>query len=97
MSEALHDEDWNEIKNAINNPELDPQTISVAKFGEQKILGKLIEIEEISTRADKKHQLSKKLKLMKEEIKEFKLTTVGYKDITFVLKAYDEVNAKLDD
>jgi hypothetical protein len=34
---------------------------------------------------------------MKEEMKEFKLTTVPYKEITFVLKAYDEVNAKLDD
>ena len=34
---------------------------------------------------------------MKEEMKEFKLTTVTYKDITFVLKAYDEVNQKLDD
>ena len=34
---------------------------------------------------------------MKDEMKEFKLTTFPYKDITFVLKAYDEVNAKLDD
>jgi len=30
-------------------------------------------------------------------MKEFKLTTVPYKETTFVLKAYDEVNAKLDD
>jgi hypothetical protein len=34
MSEALHDEDWNEIKKAIENPDLDPQTITVAKFAE---------------------------------------------------------------
>jgi len=34
---------------------------------------------------------------MKEEMKDFKLTTVPYKGETFVLKAYDEVNAKLDD
>ena len=97
MSEALHDEDWTEIKNAIQNPDLDPQGISVSKFAEQKIEGKLTQIEEITTRADKKFQLSKKLKLMKEEMKEFKLTTVPYKEVTFVLKAYDEVNAKLDD
>ena len=57
----------------------------------------MTQIEEITTRADKKFQLSKKLKLMKEEMKEFKLTTVPYKEVTFVLKAYDEVNAKLDD
>ena len=97
MSEALHDEDWTEIKNAIQNPDLDPQGISVSKFAEQKIEGKLTQIEEITTRADKKFQLSKKLKLMKEEMKEFKLTTVPYTEVTFVLKAYDEVNAKLDD
>ena len=30
-------------------------------------------------------------------MKEFKLTSVSYKGDTFVLKAYDEVNAKLDD
>ena len=97
MSEALHDEDWGEIKNAIDNQDLDPQTISVSKFGEHKIEGKLQEIEEITNRAEKKFQLSKKLKAMKEEMKEFKLTTVSYKDTTFVLKAYDDVNSKLDD
>ena len=97
MSEALHEEDWNEIKKGIDNLELDPQTITVAKFGETKIAGKLIEIEEITNRAEKKFQLSKKLKVMKDEMKEFKLTTLPYKDITYVLKAYDEVNAKLDD
>ena len=67
MSEALHDEDWGEIKNAIDNQDLDPQTISVSKFAEQKIEGKLQEIEEITNRAEKKFQLSKKLKVMKEE------------------------------
>jgi len=34
MSEALHEEDWNEIKNAISNPDLDPQSITVTKFQE---------------------------------------------------------------
>ncbi len=57
----------------------------------------MIEIEEITNRAEKKFQLSKKLKAMKDEMKEFKLTTVSYKGDTYVLKAYDEVNAKLDD
>ena len=97
MSEALHDEDWGEIKKAIENPDLDPQTITVAKFTEMRISGRLNDIEEITNRAEKKFQLAKKLKLMKEEMKEFKLTPVVYKDTTFVLKAYDEVNAKIDD
>ena len=74
-----------------------PETYRLAKFEEQKIAGKIVDIEEISNRAEKKFQLSKKLKAMKEEMKGFKLTTVSYKETTFVLKAYDEVNAKLDD
>jgi uncharacterized coiled-coil DUF342 family protein len=96
MSEALHDEDWNEIKKAIDNLDLDPQTITVKKFTADKLTGKINDIEEITNRAQKKYELAKKLKIMKEEMKDFKLTTVVYKD-TYVLKAYDEVNAKLDD
>jgi dynein heavy chain len=35
---------------------------------------------------------------MKDEMKDFKLTQVAYKDgTTYVLKAYDDVNAKIDD
>jgi dynein heavy chain, axonemal len=55
------------------------------------------EIDEITMRAEKKFSLAKKLKLMKEEMKLFTLTLFPYKGKTFVLKAYDEVNAKLDD
>ena len=97
MSEALHEEDWNEIKKAIDNLELDINTITVKRFAQDKLAQKIIEIEEITNRAEKKFLLSKKLKAMKEEMKDFKLTTVPYKGETFVLKAYDEVNAKLDD
>ena len=97
MSEALYDEDWNEIKKAVGDLELDPQRITVSNFEEKGLSSKLQDIEEITQRAEKKFLLAKKLKVMKEEMKEFKLTTVTYKDITFVLKAYDEVNQKLDD
>lgn len=48
-------------------------------------------------RAEKKFSLNKKLKQMKEEMKVFTLTLFPYKSKTYVLKAYDEVNAKLDD
>ena len=92
MSEALHDEDWNEIKKATDNLELDIQTITVKRFAQDKLAGKINEIEEITNRAEKKFLLAKKLKIMKEELKDFKLTTVPYKGDTFVLKAYDEVN-----
>jgi hypothetical protein len=55
------------------------------------------EIEEITMKAEKKFNLNKKLKLMKEEMKAFALTAFPYKGKTYVLKAYDDVNAKLDD
>ena len=55
------------------------------------------EIEEITLKAEKKFSLAKRLKSMKEEMKQFTLTLFPYKGKTYVLKAYDEVNAKLDD
>jgi hypothetical protein len=55
------------------------------------------EIGEITMKAEKKFSLAKKLKQMKEEMKQFTLTLFPYKGKTYVLKAYDEVNAKLDD
>lgn len=39
MSEAVHDEDWQEIKKAIGNMDLDPQTITVTKFEELGLSG----------------------------------------------------------
>ena len=55
------------------------------------------EIEEITMKAEKKFSLNKKLKGMKEEMKLFVLTLFPYKGKTFVLKGYDDINAKLDD
>lgn len=56
------------------------------------------EIEEIAMKAEKKFSLNKKLKQMKDEMKQFTLTLFPHKGgKTYVLKAYDEVNAKLDD
>lgn len=61
-------------------------------------LNKFIEeIEEITMKAEKKFSLNKKLKLMKEEMKLFTLSLFPYKGKTFVLKGYDDINAKLDD
>lgn len=42
--------------------------------------------------------MQKKLKLMKDEMKAFTMTIFPYKNgKTYVIKAYDDVNAKLDD
>jgi dynein heavy chain len=96
MSEAIHQEDWEEIKTVTGKPELERDTLTVNKFKEEGLMEFLPDIEDITTRAEKKFQLTKKLQELKAKMKEFKMTTFQYKD-TFVLKAYDDVNAVLDD
>jgi len=96
-SEAISEEDWNEIKTLVKRDDLERDTITVQGFGDFKLHDYLVEIDEITSRAEKKHQLSKKLVTMKAEMKEFKLSLFNYKGKTFVLKGYDDINAKLDD
>ena len=96
MSEAIHAEDWEEIKLVTKKPELERDTLTVNKFGSEGLMDFLPDIEDITNRAEKKFQLTKKLQQLKAEMKEFKMQSFQYKD-TYVLKAYDEVNAKLDD
>jgi len=57
----------------------------------------LEEIEEITMNAEKKMQLAKKLKAMKDEMKVFTISLFDYKGKTFVINNYDDINAKLDD
>jgi hypothetical protein len=38
-----------------------------------------------------------KLKGYKEDMKKFDLELTDYKGITFLIKGYDDINAKLDD
>lgn len=96
-SEAITEEDWNEIKTLVKRDDLERDTITVQNFAEFKLHDYLTEIDEITSRAEKKHQLAKKLHIMKAEMKEFKLMLFSYKGKTFVLKGYDDINAKLDD
>jgi hypothetical protein len=60
-SEAISEEDWNEIKTLVGRDDLERDTITVQGFGEFKLADYLIEIDEITSRAEKKYQLSKKL------------------------------------
>lgn len=78
-------------------PNLERDEVTVEKMKACDFQKYFEEIEEITIKAEKKFSLAKKLKLMKEEMKLFTLTLFPYKGKTFVLKAYDEVNAKLDD
>ncbi len=96
-SEAVFDDDWTEIRVLVKRDDLERDTITVMNFAEFKLHDYLTEIDEITSRAEKKHQLHKKLQQMKAEMKEFKLQLFNYKGKTFVLKGYDDINAKLDD
>ena len=67
------------------------------QFDDFKLSEFVVQIEETTSRAEKKHQLAKKLQIMKAEMKEFKIGLAPYKGKTFVIKNYDDINAKLDD
>jgi dynein heavy chain len=41
MSEALQQEDWNDIKEAIDRPELDPQQITIDKFEQENLINNI--------------------------------------------------------
>lgn len=96
-SEAITDEDWKEIQEVVKQPGLEREDVTVEKIKKFEFKKNYEEIEEITMRAEKKFSLAKKLKTMKEEMKLFTLTLFPYKGKTYVLKAYDDVNAKLDD
>ena len=59
MSEAIHQEDWEEIKTVTKKPELERDTLTVNKFKEEGLMDFLPDIEDITTRAEKKFQLTK--------------------------------------
>lgn len=96
-SEAITEEDWKEIQESVKQGNLEREDVTVEKMKTMEFHKYIEEIEEITMKAEKKFSLAKKLKLMKEEMKLFTLTLFPYKGKTFVLKAYDDVNAKLDD
>jgi chaperonin cofactor prefoldin len=79
---------------------MDRDQITVEKFNDYKLHDHLQVIEEIASSAQRKANLNKKLKDMKDELKEFKLQHSTYPRVnpfTFVLKEYDEVITKLED
>jgi hypothetical protein len=97
---AMGDEDWKLIKETVGNDTMEREQITVDKFAEYNLHEHLPVIEEIAASAQKKYQLSQKLKTMREEMREFKLVTFPYprnKPTTCVLREYDEVNTKLED
>jgi len=56
-SEAIGAEDWDEIKVACDNDSMDRDQITVLNFGELKLQEHFEQIDEITSRAEKKFQL----------------------------------------
>lgn len=70
-SEAILDEDWREIQEVTKVPNLDRDELTVEKIKSLDLNRYLEEIEEITMKAEKKWNLNKKLKQMREEMKAF--------------------------
>jgi dynein heavy chain len=68
-SEAITPEDWGFIRDAVGKPEMERDQITVISFGEYDLAAHFEEIEEITFRAEKKFQLQKKLKKLKDDMK----------------------------
>lgn len=68
-SEAITDEDWKEIQEAVGKGNIEREELTVQKMTEMDLHKYIEEIEEITMKAEKKFQLAKKLKVMKEEMK----------------------------
>lgn len=96
-SEAITEEDWNEIKVAIKQETFEKDEVTVEKMVNLGLHKFIEEIEEITMKAEKKLSLNKKLKQMKEEMKQFTISYIDYKGKTQVINNYDDINAKLDD
>ena len=96
-SEALNDEDWKDIRVEAGLESIDKDELSLVKTDELGLNKHIERIEEITMMSERKFALAKKLKTQKDEMKVFNLTLFPYKGKTFVMKAIDDVNTKLDD
>jgi hypothetical protein len=69
-SDAITQEDWAYIKEAVGKPDLERDQVTVKSFGEESdnLLKYEKEIDDIVMRAEKKFVLTKKLKKLKEEM-----------------------------
>jgi len=79
---------------------MEREQITVDKFASYDLQTHIVQIEDIAASAQKKFQLSQKLKLMREEMKEFPLFLKGYPNnnpTTNVLGMYEEMQTKLED
>jgi len=97
-SPAITEEDWGFIQASVGNDAMDRDQVTVLSFETYNLQSHFEEIEEITSRAEKKMQLNIKLQGYKKDLKEYNLQTNPTKNgKTWILKAYDDVNSRLDD
>jgi dynein heavy chain len=96
-SDAITDEDWNDIRDAVGIPTFDREEIRISQFEELELFKFVEEIEEITMKAEKKFSLAQKLKGMRDEMKIYSLQQAPYKEITWLIKGFDDINSVLDD
>jgi len=99
-SEALTESHWADIKEAVGgleNFEKNNEDLKLEQMIEHNVLQYFEAIEDITVKAQRQFNLQKQLKQMKDEMRVFNLQQHPHKSNTWVLKAYDEVNGKLDD
>ena len=70
-SEAITDEDWREIKEVVNIENFERDEITLESVIKHDLHKYIEDIEEVTMKAEKKFNLNKKLKAMKEEMKHF--------------------------
>jgi dynein heavy chain len=96
-SEAVNEEDWKEIQEAVGLAAFDRDEIKVSMFAENNLYEFVPRIEEITMKAEKKFSLQQQLKGMKDEMKNYMLEQKDYKGVTKLIKGYDDINGQLDD
>lgn len=100
LSPANGSDEWTAIRELLpkledtfGSPEDNTSLLQLLEMGAMEHIE---DIEIICHKAEKKYQLGENLTRMKAEMRETKLTLFQYKK-THVLKAYDEINAVLDE
>ena len=95
-SEAIKPDDWKELAASVNEGIDPPEELTLQKMIDWQLLDHMEQIEEITTKAEKKYNLEKQLEAMKMEWKDRILLVVDYKT-TFVIKGYDDIQNNVDD
>ncbi|KAK3267509.1 hypothetical protein CYMTET_23939 [Cymbomonas tetramitiformis] len=101
---ALKDRHWKEIFSMLPDPatgkvKFSPEDdFSVKDLIELNVMGKMEEVQRISTNASKEHSLENALVKMVEDWNGIEFKTIAYKDTgTFTLGGTDDMQALLDD